>query len=407
MVNIEGSRIYRYEYVLDEPFEQIPGEHYWFDLEVVAVSPDNPPQWRWQEAGRNPVPTQSTAVSWVGGGIPGPWRPIIWTTVDPILHTDLAFAVTSQLTSEAFNIAPALGEPNKVVADDFISDGRPIKAVRWWGSYWDERYIPFGPVIDPLRVVDGWFISFHGEADQCPPDGVAGIGDPTVLGVYFAPAEAVRIVPMPFDDCFDHRVFRYDIDLERCVLICAEIDPRDGEIPAEPARFREVQGFRYWLDIVAVVGVVFEEGGIPIYTTHLPSDLSVSGHFWGWHTSPAQSMPAGPIDEACTGRMLDFATVGPDECWDYGFWQKQPWMCPTPAPQRVDMAFMLLTQGMKGDFDFDGDVDLVDFAQFQLCFTGAGGPLPPGCEPGDFDDDGDCDLVDFAGFQLAFTGPMT
>jgi hypothetical protein len=59
-----------------------------------------------------------------------------------------------------------------------------------------------------------------------------------------------------------------------------------------------------------------------------------------------------------------------------------------------------------GDCDDDGDVDLTDFGAFQLCFTGPGGGIAPGCECADFDGDGDVDLTDFGGFQLAFTGPL-
>lgn len=60
-----------------------------------------------------------------------------------------------------------------------------------------------------------------------------------------------------------------------------------------------------------------------------------------------------------------------------------------------------------GDCDSDGDVDLVDFSQFQLCFTGpGGGPVDISCQCGDADGDGDIDLADFGPFQLAFTGPM-
>ena len=58
-----------------------------------------------------------------------------------------------------------------------------------------------------------------------------------------------------------------------------------------------------------------------------------------------------------------------------------------------------------GDFDADGDVDLTDFAQFEICFTGPGGALVPGCEPGDFDGDNDIDCDDWAQFVLAWTDP--
>jgi hypothetical protein len=67
---------------------------------------------------------------------------------------------------------------------------------------------------------------------------------------------------------------------------------------------------------------------------------------------------------------------------------------------------------MPGDYDADGDVDLLDFGRFQLCFTGtcAGPPCEPtlyvdhNCAVMDFDDDGDVDLPDFGQFQIAFTG---
>ena len=64
------------------------------------------------------------------------------------------------------------------------------------------------------------------------------------------------------------------------------------------------------------------------------------------------------------------------------------------------------------DADADGDVDVNDFAVFQLCFNGSGRPWPtelPGevasrCQCMDQDDDLDVDVNDFAIFQLCFNG---
>jgi hypothetical protein len=56
-----------------------------------------------------------------------------------------------------------------------------------------------------------------------------------------------------------------------------------------------------------------------------------------------------------------------------------------------------------GDFDFDGDVDLDDFAVLPDCLDGPGQPANAACQSADLDDDGDIDLVDFKLFQIAFT----
>jgi len=60
--------------------------------------------------------------------------------------------------------------------------------------------------------------------------------------------------------------------------------------------------------------------------------------------------------------------------------------------------------GDPSDFDDDGDVDLVDFITFQLCFVGSNNPRAPGCARPDLDRDGDVDLTDFLIFQQHFTG---
>jgi hypothetical protein len=58
------------------------------------------------------------------------------------------------------------------------------------------------------------------------------------------------------------------------------------------------------------------------------------------------------------------------------------------------------------DLDFDGDVDLADFGEFQACFNGPNrSPAGPACNDADMDHDGDVDLADFGIFQACFNGP--
>ena len=66
-----------------------------------------------------------------------------------------------------------------------------------------------------------------------------------------------------------------------------------------------------------------------------------------------------------------------------------------------------LDQRRSGDFDLDGDVDLGDYAQFQVCYTDeVAGQLQPQCVFFDLKiADGDVDHGDFAGFCGTFTGP--
>jgi hypothetical protein len=62
--------------------------------------------------------------------------------------------------------------------------------------------------------------------------------------------------------------------------------------------------------------------------------------------------------------------------------------------------------GGAGDFDDDSDVDLSDYGQFVLCFTGEdGGPVGAECFAGDFDADSDIDCQDWQQFQFVWTDP--
>lgn len=77
----------------------------------------------------------------------------------------------------------------------------------------------------------------------------------------------------------------------------------------------------------------------------------------------------------------------------------------------VDFAFIGLTlqsADVPGDFDADGDVDLVDFAVFATCLNGPGVASSPGCTAEEFaiadlQSDLDVDLADFAEFVRLMT----
>ncbi len=59
------------------------------------------------------------------------------------------------------------------------------------------------------------------------------------------------------------------------------------------------------------------------------------------------------------------------------------------------------------DTDSDHDVDVVDFAFFQNCFTGQGATSSPICLClFDSDDDEDIDVVDYQALLLSFMGPL-
>jgi len=373
LLNNENCRIYRYTLTLDASdwFDQQPGQTYWLAVGAISNNPNAAAIWRWQNAGPNTVPPTL---------VPNVCFYASRTTSMPMWSSG-----QRELSFEIISIEPPPPpEPNRVVADDFISDGRPIEAVRWWGGYIDERFAPLEPV-EPY-IVDGWFISFHHATPDatCPPDAMAG-DDPTALGVYFAPADAVSIVPMGYADCFGHDVYGYAVDLSRCCLLCAEMDPRDGSTPADDDAFNEVRGSSYWIDVQAVAGVQWRTFTVPactpIYTGHIPSDLAaLEGHFWGWHTSPGPVAPCSPMNDACYGFVsAPSVTIPPNDCPDYSDWRKQPWECDTPE-QSVQMAFELLTTTpdacatCPGDMDGNNVIDGRDIQAFVQCLLSGGLP---------------------------------
>lgn len=74
---------------------------------------------------------------------------------------------------------------------------------------------------------------------------------------------------------------------------------------------------------------------------------------------------------------------------------------------RAAAGLVIFQVGQSGSVLPDGDVDLVDFASFQRCFTGPGGSTTGGeCPTHDFDEDGDVDGEDFERFRAGMTGQL-
>ena len=210
--------------------------------------------------------------------------------------------------------------PNQVLVDDYTSDARPIRSVRWWGS-----------VLDPTTPPDGWFISFHEPLTPMQP------AEPA-LGLYFCAAQQVTVTPTPIPVCDPpHAVLEYEVYLADCCLLHADADSRSAVVPAQRMGFLEELCFDYEIGIQAVVGVRYDEdppGGdcVPTLTAN-----AATGDFWGWHSTANAHGTHAAYSTAV-------ATAGVD--WQYG-----PWNVVSPACSSANMAFELITTAPAGDAD--------------------------------------------------------
>ncbi|MCD4788516.1 MAG: hypothetical protein K8R37_00840, partial [Bacteroidales bacterium] len=89
LINSFGDFIYKYDYVLEIPFEQTEGNFYWLDICAYTINGDL--VWRWQESARSNVPILCPAAHFVP-----PWQSIVWNTPPPTRYSDMAFVITSE-----------------------------------------------------------------------------------------------------------------------------------------------------------------------------------------------------------------------------------------------------------------------------------------------------------------------
>lgn len=129
------------------------------------------------------------------------------------------------------------------------------------------------------------------------------------------------------------------------------------------------------------------------------------------------------VDEPQVARSADADYDGDVDVADYAFLQS---CAASPLPLnseclRVDLDYSGTVSGddlalftpvitgaspPKGDLDMDGDVDMIDFARFQICSERADEPdLVLWCKFADMNFDGGIDPLDMAEFVTALTGP--
>ena len=236
----------------------------------------------------------------------------------------------------------------QAAADDFVSDGRPITGVRWWGSYFDPVEQPQpdpmnGNLVPPIE--EGYVISFFQR--------VAGTATPgPLLGTYAAPADAVDILPTGLTGWDGHRVWEYVVDLDQTLL------EHRSDI-ATPDAFLETAGTEYWISVAAENGHVIDvdngkttDNGDPIRTVP----------WWGWHTTPDMvALPAFTDDPPYAAGV----SMEGDQ-WIYSPWAIAPQL--HPSPNLNNLSFELLTVdpgtiGLNGVTDtmmsFYADTDTV------------------------------------------------
>ncbi|MHC4091053.1 MAG: trypsin-like serine protease [Planctomycetota bacterium] len=147
--------------------------------------------------------------------------------------------------------------------------------------------------------------------------------------------------------------------------------------------------------------------GNPAITTYaiLGSETSPHDAAWdGMYVDATGNPSATPVYQTAADWETTVA-VGLAEQNSYTFdanARNQEGVETAPGPQATAATPECSVLG-DGDFDFDGDRDIFDFAAFQACF---GQMVGPGCEPGNMAGDNMIGLDDYEEFYNGLTGPL-
>jgi len=216
---------------------------------------------------------------------------------------------TENAEDMASSVDLADSDPNRVLADDFTSDGRPIRRVRWWGSVMDATVTP-----------DGWFIGFHEPLATGQPA-------ETALGLYFCSTDVIVPSLTPLSSCDPHETILFEVELSDCCLVHAEADSRSLATPAAADGFFEEECFDYDLSIQAVVGSRYDDIAGVCVLSNTPETAALD--FWGWHTTTEANVSHAAYETTV-------ALSGSD--WLFGSWSAASASC-----SASNLSFELLT----------------------------------------------------------------
>ncbi|MCA9253678.1 MAG: FG-GAP repeat protein, partial [Phycisphaerales bacterium] len=189
-----------------------------------------------------------------------------------------------------------------------------------------------------------------------------------------------QVAKLTAEDAASNDLFGGSVSLNGdTAVIGASLDDDDGTSSGSAYVFREVAGV--WQQLAKLTVADAAAGDNFGYSVALSGDTAVIGA-WNDDDGGSSSGSAYVFDVSISPTSLDVNGNGiPDEC-------------------EGDCN----TNGVPGDIDIDGDIDLNDYAAFETCLGGPNVSSGTACCLSDLDGDGDTDLADFSLFQIVLPG---
>lgn len=296
---------YQYTAVLEEPWNEKPGDVYWLSIEAVYTNSFTPPadntlMWGWETI--DPLYNWNDDAVIASNLITGhtAWQEMVYPPPVPPWDSgpydgesiNMAFALYSTVTprraykwrqppdmltgvdmpSWSWVTVPAAPPPyvtNSIRADDFISDGRRITDIHWWGSYpwwqWNRDGSQTNQVPPPAGLPTrphGFNLSWHTNATCLPSTALTNlfVNLDDCHETYYGTVRQNWLDILVEAPVFEHE-YQYYVDL---------LDPRIN------APWYEQTNGHYWINIEAV----FDDFFVPL---RYPQQGSYTNHMgWGW-----------------------------------------------------------------------------------------------------------------------------